>query len=80
MDATIDKRIERALDHADHVTSNENLTPEQRIHRREGFGRDFANTYADFRIRLKNGTLHELPSLSDAIDRWQKIADEVDDG
>ena len=50
----------------------------EQIKTREEWGENFSTVFKEFNQRLKNDTLHELPSLSEGLAKWKKWAEEVD--
>ena len=78
MSLTTGDRTERILDYAEGADAGNNITDEKRKSRRE-FGRGFVNSLDEVHKRMKNGTLHELPSVSSRMSVWKKWAEELDD-
>jgi len=80
MNAAINKRVERALDHADAVTTHEQLTSEQKANRRE-FGRGFLRPFGEVEQMMKGEIPwpQGKPTLKDKIAGWKALAEEPDD-
>ena len=54
------------------------MTEQNITHENADFAESFVPAFGDFVKKLEDGTLNDLPRVSEGLKKWQKWADEVE--